>query len=484
MDIAYIVIPLLLIVVVLAAVWLDRFSVPVILVALGTGITFGSDVLNVWHFEDVALTSRVANLALVFILFQGGFATKQGDFKAVALPAGGMATWGVILTAAVTFFCLRSLFGWSFETSLLLAVVISSTDAAAIFSILRRQSLPPRLSSTLEIESAANDPMAILLTIAAVEALTSGEGLGASTLLMFLWKFAAGPVIGWVMAEGAVRLFNRLQPQDRGYYYVLLLGVVMLTYGVAEHLHASGMLAVFAAGFLMGNRHFIYKQGVRNFSTALSTIANIGVFLLMGLLVFPSRWANLWLDGLCLFLVLTFVARPVAVWLGTLGMGIDRKSKLFISWAGLRGAVPIVLATYPLALGMEVGENVFNLVFFAVLLSVVVQGSSLGAVARWLRLSTPSRPMPRYGLELVTMAQSDLDLFVVELPDPRGAPGPKIRDLPLPPGAVITLITRDDEVLIPKGNTRIMGWDRITVLARAVDENQVRSALLSPFEEG
>src|SRR5690606_29219454 len=137
-------------------------------------------------------------------------------------------------------------------------------------------------------------------------------------------------------------------------------GVVMLTYGAAEHLHASGMLAVFTAGFMMGNRHFIYKQGVRNFSAALSTIANIGVFVLMGLLVFPHRWVNLWVDGLILFLVLTFVARPLAVWLGTMGMGIDRKSKYFISWAGLRGAVPIVLATYPLAAGMEVGEDVFN----------------------------------------------------------------------------------------------------------------------------
>ncbi len=159
--------------------------------------------------------------------------------------------------------------------------------------------------------------------------------------------------MGW----GSVRLFNRLNPQDRGYYYVLLIGVVMLTYGVAEHLHASGMLAVFTSGFMMGNRHFIYKQGVRNFSAALSTIANIGVFVLMGLLVFPSQWANHWIDGLILFLVLTFIARPVAVWLGTMGMGMDAKSKHFASWAGLRGAVPIVLATYPLAAGMPVGGH-------------------------------------------------------------------------------------------------------------------------------
>lgn len=483
MDIVYIITPALLILVVLAAVWLDRFSVPVILVALGAGILFGSDVLNLWHFDDVHLTNQVANVALVFILFQGGLATKQGDFRAVALQAGGLATWGVILTAGATFLGLWGALGWSFEKSLLLAAIISSTDAAAIFSILRRHSLPPRLASTLEIESAANDPMAILMTLVAVESLTSGEAFGLSTIGLFLWKFAAGPAMGWLLACGAVAVFNRLNPQDRGYYYVLLLGVVLLIYGVAEECHASGMLAVFTAGFVMGNRHFIYKQGVRNFSAALATIANIGVFVLMGLLVFPSRWANLWLDGLALFAVLTFVARPVAVWIGTLGMGMDTRSKLFASWAGLRGAVPIVLATYPLAAGMGVGEDIFNLVFFAVLLSVLIQGSTLGTVARWLKLATPSRPMARYGLELVTMAKSELDLVVVDLPDPKGKLGPRIRDLQLPQGAVITLITRDGEVLIPKGNTHLMGWDQITVLARVVDEDKVRQALLEPFEQ-
>ena len=171
------------------------------------------------------------------------------------------------------------------------------------------------------------------------------------------------------------------------------------------------------------------------------------------------------------------------MWLGTLGMGISARDKIFSSWAGLRGAVPIVLATYPLAAGMAVGEDVFNLVFFAVILSVSIQGSTLGTVARWLKLSTPSRPMQRYALELVTMAKSDLDLVVVDLPDPKGMPGPKIRDLQLPPGAVITLITRDNEVLVPKGNTRLLGWDQVTVLARVVDEDLVRDALLGPFSD-
>lgn len=478
----YLIIPSLLILVVMAAVWLDRFSVPVILVALGAGILFGSDVLNVWYFENATLTNEVANLALVFILFQGGFSTKRANLRAVALPAVGLATWGVILTAAATYGCLHFVLRWPTEISLLLAVIVSSTDAAAIFSILRRQSLPTKLSSTLEVESAANDPMAILLTVAAIEGLKSGEMVSLPMVGLFLWKFMAGPALGWLIARGAVLLFNRLNPQERGYYYVLLVGVILLSYGLTELAFASGMLAAFTAGYVMGNSHFIYKQGAQNFSAALSTIANIGVFVLMGLLVFPHLWAALWIHGILLFLVLTFVARPLAVWVGTLGMGIDAKSKVFMSWAGLRGAVPIVLATYPMAAGLPQGEDVFNLIFFVVLLSVMIQGGSLGIMARWLGLATPSRPMPRYGLELVKMAASDLDLMVFDLPDPKGKPGAKIRDLHLPPGAVITLIIREGDVLIPKGNTQLFGWDQVTVLARAEDEDKVRDAILQPFD--
>ncbi len=481
MNIVYLVVPSLLIAVVLAAVWLDRWSVPVILVALGAGIIFGSDVLNLWDFGNFELTNQVANLALVFILFQGGFGTKKDDFKAVALPAGGLATWGVVLTAAATFAVLRFVLHWPNEKALLIAVIISSTDAAATFSILRRQALPRSLSSTLEIESAANDPMAILLTIAAVQTFASGSSQGLFLILVFLWKAAMGPLIGWALARLALWLFNRLNPQDRGYYYVLFLGIVLLTYGLAEAVQASGMLAVFTAGYVLGNRPFVHKQGVSNFSAAISTIANIGMFVLLGLLVFPHQWSGLWVDGLVLFLVLTFIARPAAVWLGTLGMKLPWKDKVFMTWAGLRGSVPIVLATYPAAAGLATGQDIFNLVFFAVLLSVSLQGSTLGVVSKWLGLYAPSRPAPLYNLELITMAHSDLDLIVVDLPDPRGAEGPAIRDLALPAGAVITLVTRGKEVLSPKGGTVLRGWDQVTILAHAKDEEAVRAALLEPF---
>jgi potassium/hydrogen antiporter len=481
MDTIYILLPALLVVTVVASAWLDRWSVPVILVALGAGIVFGSDVLGLWHFGDYKLTNAIANAALVFILFNGGFGTRKDSFKSVALPAGGLATWGVVLTAAASFIVLWGLLRWSFEESLLISVIISSTDAAATFSILRRQSMPKRLSSTLEIESAANDPMAILLTLAAVEALTFGKADPGSAVLSFAWKFAAGPAIGWIMGRAAIFLFNRLSPQDRGYYYVLFLSLVLLTYGLAEAAKASGMLAVFVAGFTMGNKGFVHKQGISNFSSALATIANIGMFLLMGLLVFPRQWASLWPKGIALFLVVALAARPLAVWLGTIGMRIPAKHKAFMSWAGLRGAVPIILATYPLTAGLPIGQEVFNLVFFAVILSVAFQGSTLGPLARALGLSTPSRPAPLFNLELQTMASSDLDLIVVDLPDPEGSPGPYVRDLRLPPGAAIALITRGKEVIAPKGGTRLSGWDQVTVLAHAKDEGRVREALLEPF---
>ncbi len=484
MDVAYIVAPMLLIAVVLAAVWLERFSVPVILVALGGGIVFGSDVLNLWAFEDVMLTNQAANMALVFILFHGGFVTKRSDFRAVALPAGGLATWGVMLTAGITFVCLRWGLDWSYERAVLLSVIISSTDAAAIFSLLRRQSLPTKISATVEIESAANDPMAILLTVVAVTAFASGEAHGPGMVLSFFWKFTAGPIIGYGVARAAVWLFNRLKPEDRGHYYVLFLGVVLLTYGLSEAAQASGMLAVFSAGFVMGNRPFVHKRGLVNFSSALSTIANIGMFVMMGLLVFPTRWANLWWEGTLLFLVLTVIARPISVFVGTIGMKFGTKNKVFASWAGLRGAVPIVLATYPAAAGLAIGEEVFNLVFFAVILSILVQGSTLGTVAKWLRLSEPARPKPLFNLDLITMAPSDYDLIVVDLPGPDGVEGPRIRELRLPEGALIALISRGAEVVLPKGNARLRGWDHVTVLAHAPDEKAVRAALMGPFEVG
>ncbi|MFV0338813.1 MAG: potassium/proton antiporter [Chthoniobacterales bacterium] len=483
MDTIYLVGSLILIAVVLAAVWLDRWSVPTILIALGTGIIFGSDVLKFWDFDNMELTNQIANLALIFILFFGGFSTKKANLKAAALPAIGLATWGVALTALASFCALHILFKWSFEEALLISVIVSSTDAAAIFSIMHRQPLEKKLSSTIEIESAANDPMAILLTLTAIGMLTTDNMSWLETGGSFLWQFCAAPILAYGIARAAIWLFNHLSPQDRGHYYVLTLGLIFLVYGLAQFIHSSGMLAIFVAGYVVGNRPFVHKQGVENFSAAFATIANIGMFVLLGLQVFPHEWDDIWQQGIVLFVVITFIARPFAVWVGSLGMRLGWRNKLFISWAGLRGAVPIVLATYPAMNGIGTGNKIFNLVFFAVLLSIAIQGSTLGWLARFLGLNTLPRPQPLFNLELITMAASDFDLIVVDLPGPANIPGPKISDLQLPKGATITLITRGRELVTPQGSTQLLGWDQVTVLAHAHEAARIRAILMEAFSD-
>jgi cell volume regulation protein A len=325
-----------------------------------------------------------------------------------------------------------------------------------------------------------------------------------------------------------------------------LLCTALFAYGFAESLNASGILAVFTAGIVMGNAQFVHKQGVYNFSSAISIIANIMLFVLLGVLVEPRTWfeKNLFVSGILLFLFLSFVARPAAVFLGTIGMRIRFKDRLFISWAGLRGAVPIVLATYPAANGIENGIEIFNLVFFAVLLSLMVQGSSLGKMAKLLNLSVQSRPEPPYSLEFFTKndmeAGQRITVFTIELPDPEGCKGPAVKDLKLPDSALLLMIARRQkvpvllrktqkimnllnersvkygeeakmlvekaqeiilkinekkyfrengneedidvwQVLPPRGDTVLQGWDQITVLSKVEDEEAVRKALLDTF---
>ena len=546
-NIIYLAVPLILLSVVISAVFLDKKSIPVILVALFAGIVFGKDGLKFWKFDDMVYANQLANLALVFVLFHGGFTTKKFNLKMVALPAIGLATWGVVLTAVFTFVCLHLVLGWDRNLALLLSVIISSTDAAAIFSILRKQQLGHKLSSTIEIESAANDPMAILLTLVMVQTLSTNTDLSFHILaLQFLWKFASAPVIGFIIAKFVVWLINKLTPQETGYYHIIMLATALFTYGLTETLNASGILAVFTAGIVMGNMYFVHKRGVYNFSSSISQISNILLFVLLGVLVEPNRWFqdNLFVEGVLLFIFLSFVARPAAVFLGTVGMRIPVKEKLFMSWAGLRGAVPIVLATYPTAYGMENGKEIFNVVFFVVLLSLMFQGSSLGKIAKLLKLSTVSRPEPPYSLEFFTKnnmeAGQKLTVFTICMPDPEGCEGPAIKELRLPESTLLLMIARRQkvpklfrkaqnilnilnehtenhgkearelvgkaqeiilqinekryfhkdeneeesdiwQVLPPRGDTVLRGWDHVTILAKVGDQEKVIDEIKNRF---
>ena len=546
-NIIYLAIPLILSAVVISAVYLDKKSIPVILVALFAGIIFGKDGLKFWEFNDMIFANNLANLALVFILFHAGFTTNKSSLKLVALPAIGLATWGVLITSVVVFLCLHFILGWDRNLSILLSVIIASTDVAAIFSILRKRPLGRRLSSIIEVESAANDPMAILLTIVALHALSSDVSLSAPVLILqFLWKFASAPVIGFIIAKFVVRLINKLIPQEAGYYHVIMLSTALFTYGITETFNASGMLAVFTAGLVMGNMPFVQKQGVYNFSSSITTISNILLFVLLGVLVDQSKWLeeDVLIRGVLLFFFLSFVARPAAVFLGTLGMRIPVKEKLFISWAGLRGAVPIVLATYPTVYGIEHGNEIFDMVFFVVLLSLLIQGSSLGKAAKLLKLTTVSHPEPPYSLEFFTKNNMEvgqkLTVFTLCMPDPDGCEGPAIKDLNLPESTLLLMIARRQrvsvlyrkaqkvlnllnkqserhgdeakelvdkaqeivseindkrlfireegeeesdvwQVLPPRGDTILRGWDHVTILSKVEDQEKVTEEINGAF---
>jgi len=481
----YVLAALVLISVVLTTTLAKRFSLPLILIALGVGIVFGSDVTGLIWFDDAHLTNELASGALIFILFAGGFETKRENLKLSLVPSMTLATVGVVVTAGVTGLLLWLWAGFSLPLALMIGTIVSCTDAAAVFSIFRTRAISKKVAATTELESAANDPMAIIATTLLVALVAQGghEGAWWTVGLDFLWKLAGGTVLGLGVGLGAVRLFRLLRHADRGYFYVLLIGIILLSYGLAELVHASGMLAAFFAGLILGNAKIPYRQGLETFLDALSTIANIGLFVLLGLLVFPKEFSTIWVQGVILFLVLTFVARPAAVWLSTLFGGFTWKDRVFLSWAGVRGAVPIVLATYPVAAGIEGGRDVFNLVFFAVGLSVLIQGTTVGKLADLLGLSLKSRPRPRQAMELVTFTESELELCELAVEGEGGRRVP-VADLGLPPGATITMVNRAEVIIAPRGSTEIQPGDVLYVLLKASDRDEAVDRLAAAFAPG
>ena len=319
--------------------------------------------------------------ALIFVLFESGFYTKRSSLRASFGPSLSLATFGVLLTTAVLGFAIHYFMKLDLAFSFLLGAIISSTDAAAVITLMRQKPVTPRVSTTLEVESAANDPMAILLTVMMIEIVSGKASDVPRFILNFSWQLGGGILIGWIMSKAGCWLFNNLRSENRGYYYVLALGFALAVFGIADDLKASGIIAVFFCGYWFGNSDFVYKRGASHFIEGLSTIANMAIFLLLGLLVFPKTMALMWKEGLVLAVLIILVARPVAVLVCTLPFKYTFKERLFIMWGGIKGAVPIVLATYPAAYGLENSQYAFNIVFFAVLLSCLVQGTSINWVA-------------------------------------------------------------------------------------------------------
>lgn len=472
---------IILILIVLTARLANKLSLPLILISLVLGILFGSDVLGLVYFDDATFAKQIADTALLFILFVGGFGTKKENLKLVLAPALILASLGVAITAILTGVSLSIFLNYSFPIAFLIGAIIASTDASAVFSILRTRSLPVKLTALTEIESATNDPMAILLTTFMIQLLTSKVLSPIQTGLSFFWQLSGGILIGILIGKIGCFLFVRTKANDKGYFYILIFGIVLLSFGLADLLGASGMLSAFFAGYVMGNSTFPFKRNVKTFLDALSTIGNVTIFVLLGLLVFPSEFSSIWFQGIVLFVILTFIARPVTVFLLTMFTRTSKKERLFLSWGGLRGAVPVVLATYPAAANMPNANNIFNIVFFAVTLSIIVQGLSLGKFAEILKLTVKAKPKPDQVMELVTIHESELELYELHIDNEKYFGNATISSFNLPSDTTISMINRKERIIAPKGSTVVFPGDILFILTHSQNVENVLAEILSHY---
>jgi cell volume regulation protein A len=388
-----------------------------------------------------------------------------------------LSTLGVLITALLmgTFAALALGFPWL--EGLLLGAVVSSTDAAAVFAVLRSRSVRLRspLEPLLELESGSNDPMAVFLTMGLVRLMTSPSLPPAELLLMFVQQMALGALLGYVGGRATTFVVNHLRLSYEGLYPVLMLACALLTYGLTASLGGNGFLAVYLAGIVIGNRDFVHKKSLLRFHDGLAWLMQIAMFLSLGLLVFPSRLPAVVGDGLLASLFLMFVARPLSVFLTLWWARLGWRELTMIGWVGLRGAVPIILATFPLLARIPHADTIFNLVFFIVLSSVLLQGTSLPRVSRWLGVAAPEVVRHRYPLEFVPEVSVNSQLIEVVIPPEAPVVGRSILQLGLPPGALILLIGRGGENLVPNGGTVLEADDRLLVLAEKEAIPAVRS---------
>jgi cell volume regulation protein A len=445
----------------------SRLGVPAVLLFLIVGMLAGSEGVGGIDFTDHELAQAIGIVALALILFAGGLDTEWSDVRPVLGKGLLLATVGVPITAMVVGTVAAWVLGVSLAVGLLLGSIVSSTDAAAVFSVLRSRNvgLKGRLRPLLELESGSNDPMAVFLTLAFISVITDDGGGVAELVGVFVLQAVVGAVVGFAMAKGAVMAINRARLEYEGLYPVLMIAIVLLAYGGAAVLGGSGFLAVYVTGLMMGNARFLHKKSLMRFADGLAWLMQIAMFLVLGLLVFPSDVASVAGRALVVSLALIFVARPVAVGivLGLTRLGV--RETLLVAWVGLRGAVPIVLATFPLVEGVPEASLIFNVVFFIVLTSVLVQGPTLPLVARWLRVDAPFERQRPFLLDIVESGDGATDLHEVTVAPGSPASGRQIVDLRLPTGTLVVLLSREDEFVVPQGSTVVRAGDNILLVA-------------------
>jgi potassium/hydrogen antiporter len=473
---------ILLLLSIIASKTSGTMGVPALLLFLIIGMLAGSDGPGGIYFDDPRLAQSLGVLALAFILFSGGLDTEWRSVRPLIWKGMALSTLGVLGTALLVGTFGAVIFNFSLLEAFLLGAIVSSTDAAAVFAVLRSKkvSLKEPLKPLLELESGSNDPMAVFLTIGFIHLLTRPDASLIDLIPMFLQQMILGAALGYGIGHLAVLMVNRLRLEYEGLYPVLTLSLVLLTYGATTSLGGNGFLAVYLAGLVMGNTEFIHKKSLMRFHDGLAWLMQIAMFLALGLLVFPSRLIPIIGVSLLVSLFLMFFARPVSLFAILLFTKMDLREKTMVSWTGLRGAVPIILATFPLLANLPKAEMIFNIVFFIVLTSVLLQGTSIPLVAKWLGVDAPISLRPQYPLEFVPSSDLKSELVEIAIPPDSAAIGKQIVELGLPGGTLIVLVNRNGECFAPGGGTVITKGDTMLVLANKDQIAMIRSLLEKP----
>ncbi|MCF6148056.1 MAG: potassium/proton antiporter [Candidatus Kuenenia sp.] len=458
----------------------DKFGIPILLLFLTIGMLAGSEGIGDIYFDDAQLAKSIGVVALVFIIFSGGLDTNWKDAKSVILPGSILSTAGVLLTAIITGVFAVYVLKFSFLEGMLLGSIVSSTDAPAVFSILRSKqiSLKPPLKPLLEFESGSNDPMAIFLTVGFISILTVKNMSIAALIPRFMLDMSVGALVGYFMAKFIVFFINRLKLGHEGLYPVMMISFVLLTYVIAFFLKGNGILAVYIAGLMLGKAGFPNKKMIMRFHDGLAWLAQIVMFVTLGLLVFPSHFIPLIGVGFLLTFLLMVVARPVSVLLCLLPFKINIRKKVMVAWVGLRGSVPIILATFPFIADIPQADTIFNIVFFVVITSVLIQGTSIPFLSKILKLDVPLARKMNYPIEFEKTASIDAELIDVIVPFDSEVVGKRINELNIPKKCLIVLICRKGKYHIPTGHMVIESGDVLLVLANAVDFTAFQQMLM------
>ncbi len=472
---------LLLFVSIFASKTSSRFGVPALLLFLFIGMLAGSEGIGGIYFDNPRLAQYIGVVALIFILFSGGMETEWKAVRPIVKEGITLATIGVLLTAVFLGGFVVCVLKFSPIEGLLLGSIVSSTDAAAVFSVLRSKkiSLKGSLRPLLEFESGSNDPMAVLLTIGFTGLIAGINSSVPRMLAGFVLQMAVGGVLGFLLGKAVVWLINKIRLEYDGLYPVLTIAAVLFIYALTTKLYGNGFLAIYIAGIILGNSTIVQKRYLIHFHSALAWLMQITMFLAMGLLVYPSRLIPSASTGLLVAAFLMFAARPASIFITLAPSRHTFKEKLLISWVGLRGSVPIILATYPLLAGVRQAGIMFNLVFFIVLISTLLQGTTIPFVSRLLGVDAPLKDGKKYPLE---MDQTDaLNTRLVDFTVPFNSliAGKAIAEIGLPADSLVTLIARNEEFIVPNGQTIVDPGD---VLLTLVNNNNVQE-VMSVFQK-